>query len=289
MKKPASKKTVGKKSPKIKKEKKEIKKEEPAIVIEEKVEDVKEDTKTEKEETKEKVKRVVVIEEAAKEAGGVSKKDKIVEESADKKDKIEIEAGKEDKKMETEKQETVSEKITEYGPGEEAEAIFGEEAEKNKKQKKSIVFLILISVTIATIIFAIAWFFIFRTSSKDMPEETAEQAVEEPAPTEQPTPTPSPELNREEVSIKVLNGTGIAGVAGRAKTFLENLGYPEIKTGNADSYEYQKTEISIKEEKTEYLDLIIEDLGEDYPASSDSSTLEEDSLFDIVITIGKES
>jgi len=286
MKKSASKKAIEKKSPKVEKEKKETKKEEPTIVIEEKVEDVKEDTK---EEIKEKVKRVVVVEEPAKEVVEISKKDEIVEESADKEDKIETEVGKEDKKMETEKQKTEGKKITEYGPGEEAEAIFGEEPEKNKKQKKGIVFLVLISVTIAAIIFAIAWFFIFRTSGEDMPEKTVEQAVEEPAPTEQPTPTPVPELDRGELSVKVLNGTGISGVAGKAKTFLENLGYSEIKTGNADSYEYQKTEVSIKEEASEYLDLIIEDLGEDYPTSSDSSTLEEDSLFDIVITVGKES
>lgn len=110
----------------------------------------------------------------------------------------------------------------------------------------------------------------------------------EPTPTEVPTPTPIPELKREDLKVQVLNGGGVVGAAGKAKELLEGLGYPEIETGNADSYDYEETEISIKENKKVYLDLLIEDLSEEYTLASESSTLDEDNDFDAVVIVGKE-
>ncbi len=55
--------------------------------------------------------------------------------------------------------------------------------------------------------------------------ETVEQA---------PTPTVA-QLPRSEITLEVLNGSGVSGAAGRAAATLEELGYPEIKVGNTEA------------------------------------------------------
>lgn len=103
-----------------------------------------------------------------------------------------------------------------------------------------------------------------------------------------PTPTPEEELNRADLKIEVLNGSGVAGLAGKAAEYLEGLGYEDIKTGNADNYDYEQTEIAIKEDKQNYLSMIRKDLEDKYPPAEEVGTLEDDSDFDVVITLGQE-
>lgn len=65
----------------------------------------------------------------------------------------------------------------------------------------------------------------------------------------QPESTPSTKLSnlaREKVSILILNGTGIAGQAGKVKKMLMDLGYQEIDTDNADSQGLSKTSLTYK-------------------------------------------
>ena len=76
-------------------------------------------------------------------------------------------------------------------------------------------------------------------------------------------------------------------MAGEAKDFLEGLGYEDVDTGNAGAYDFEETEVAIKEGKEEYLDLLIGDLSEEYEVSEDSETLDEDSDYDAVVTVGK--
>lgn len=119
------------------------------------------------------------------------------------------------------------------------------------------------------------------TEEVTLPPTQPSQAEEEEA----QTPTPGPK--REELKVKVLNGSGVAGAADGAKEFLEGLGYQDIKTGNANSYDFEKTEIAIKKAKSNYLDLLTSDLGSKYIVGSESATLEEDSEYDAVVTVGK--
>lgn len=114
-----------------------------------------------------------------------------------------------------------------------------------------------------------------------------------PTPTEMPaTPTPeaspTPELDRSELSLEVLNGSGAPGVAGGAQDYLESLGYENIEVGNADSYDYDQTELSIKEEKQEYLQLLLDDLEGEYTVNPETTFLEEDYDYDAQIIIGAE-
>ncbi len=63
-----------------------------------------------------------------------------------------------------------------------------------------------------------------------------------PTPTSVPTPiaTPTPAVNKKELEIEILNGSGVAGVASTLKTLLEGKGYTVAGTGNAKNYDYKK-------------------------------------------------
>lgn len=99
--------------------------------------------------------------------------------------------------------------------------------------------------------------------------------------------TPTPEISKKDLKISVLNGSGIAGLAGKAKTFLESLGYQVVNTGNAEAFTYETTEVSIKEDKQMFLADIVKSLSEKYTLSAKNPTLDSQSKFDIVITLGK--
>lgn len=110
--------------------------------------------------------------------------------------------------------------------------------------------------------------------------------VEEGQSSPTPTPTPEVELDRAELKVQVLNGSGTPGMAGKAQEHLEGLGYQDIDTGNADDYDYKETVIAIKPSKEKYLGLITKDLAEEYTVASETEELDEDSDFDVVITVG---
>ncbi len=59
-------------------------------------------------------------------------------------------------------------------------------------------------------------------------------------------PSPTPVINREDLKIKILNGSGIKGKANELKELLKNKGYSEIITDNADSFDYSASEIHYK-------------------------------------------
>jgi len=68
----------------------------------------------------------------------------------------------------------------------------------------------------------------------------------------------------------------------------EGLGYEDIEAGNADSYDYEATEIYIKADKEDYLSLLTEDLSKGYTLAEEALTLDEDREFDVVVMVGKE-
>lgn len=105
----------------------------------------------------------------------------------------------------------------------------------------------------------------------------------------EPTPTASPSstFKRDGLKLQVLNGSGVSGAAGKAKTLLEGLGYKDVDTGNASSSNFVKTEVSVKESAKEYLDLVIKDLSKEYEATAAAKVLSNTSKYDIVITLGQ--
>ena len=109
----------------------------------------------------------------------------------------------------------------------------------------------------------------------------------EPMVTSTPVASPSSTIKREDLKVQVLNGSGISGEAGKAKTLLEGLGYKNVDTGNASSSDYAQTEISIKTTSKDALATVIKDLSTKYSAVEASKPLVVTSKYDLVITLGK--
>ncbi len=91
-------------------------------------------------------------------------------------------------------------------------------------------------------------------------------------PTRAPTPTPAA-VDKSEVSINILNGSGITGAAAKLESSLDSDGYNVITRGNADNSDYTDTIIRAKDTVSDaYLDELSEFLSETYSVSSDIET-----------------
>ena len=80
-----------------------------------------------------------------------------------------------------------------------------------------------------------------KTDTSESQNITAESTV---SPTAKPTASPSASLSK--YKIKILNGSGIKGEAGKVQTLIESAGFTVLSTGNAATYDYTKTKITIK-------------------------------------------
>lgn len=115
------------------------------------------------------------------------------------------------------------------------------------------------------------------------------EATPSPFTEEIPAPEPSPEaedVNLTEFSVRVLNGTGTGGEAGKVKVLLEEAGFEEIKTGNAPSEDNTVTTISAKAEVPTSAVKAIENALKGTFTTEAGDTLGEDSDYDIVVTTG---
>ncbi|MDP3994279.1 MAG: LytR C-terminal domain-containing protein [bacterium] len=105
-----------------------------------------------------------------------------------------------------------------------------------------------------------------------------------------PSASPVSKIDLSKYKIKILNGSGIKGEAGKVQTILEKAGFTVSTTGNASKYDYAKTEIQTKEDVEAFFitglktalskSYIIEDKVQTLPASSSDS---------VIVTVGKNS
>jgi hypothetical protein len=128
---------------------------------------------------------------------------------------------------------------------------------------------------------------IFFASKKSGP------AVVAPVPTPTsmavaPTPTLLPAPDRSDITIKVLNGGGVAGAGTKMKTFLTEKGYKVSDVGNASEYTFEQTQISVKSGKDSILNLIKSDLTGTYTVGDTNTDLTADTAYDALVTVGKE-
>ena len=97
-----------------------------------------------------------------------------------------------------------------------------------------------------------------------------------------PTPTPTPNFKKEEVKIKILNGSGVKGKATEIKEILRKKGYVEILTDNADNFDYKITEIQVKKDKPQLGEMMKNDL-KDYVISPKITVLDDKEASDLVL------
>jgi hypothetical protein len=112
----------------------------------------------------------------------------------------------------------------------------------------------------------------------------------------EPTPTPQNETTQNatgaaslaSLKVEINNGSGVKGEADNVAGILKNAGFSDIKTGNADNYNYLKTIVSLKQGiPTSLYQTISNLLKDNYDVASASSNLSQTSLFDILIVVGK--
>ncbi len=110
-----------------------------------------------------------------------------------------------------------------------------------------------------------------------------------PTPTieKKPTPTPTPKIKKDELKIKILNGSGTAGQASKFEDILNDLGYQEIVKDNADNYDYTKSEIQVKKSLSHVVGLLKSEL-KDYISSPKVSSLDEEETSDVIIIVGSD-
>ena len=138
-------------------------------------------------------------------------------------------------------------------------------------------------------------FYYQASVNKSLPETTPTPA-ELSIPTEIPENTASPSAstkaspdaknNFSKYSVQILNGSGISGEASKVDSLLEKAGFTKTTTGNAKSYDYEETEVSIKSSLPDTVYEAISSALSTYelkkvdPPTSGSS-------HDVVITVGK--
>lgn len=113
--------------------------------------------------------------------------------------------------------------------------------------------------------------------------------VPTPTLTHPPTPTPTPEatLKKEDIRMKVLNGTGTPGQAGKVKSAMNAIGLSDIQTDNAENQDATDTIVAVSSKVPKSItDEIVKALQKSF--SSVKTQDSTDSAFDVVITTGTE-
>ena len=95
-------------------------------------------------------------------------------------------------------------------------------------------------IALTAILGGLIYLQINRYQAPGQPKEVAPVSVITPT----PTPTEAPEeVSKGDLAVVIENGTGTAGQAGKVKALVQSLDYINIETGNADSLDYEKTEV----------------------------------------------
>ena len=160
----------------------------------------------------------------------------------------------------------------------------GEFGKPKKKSKFPIVAVVIIVLVILALIIGVPVLIQSFTGSNSGSEEvtpTPTVAQQAPAPTTEPTPS----VEKKDLSVSVLNGTGIPKEAAHLQGILVEMGYEDIKAGNADSQDYESAVISFSETVPGiYKQELLTKLEDTYTSVRESST--EPNSVDIEIITG---
>lgn len=165
------------------------------------------------------------------------------------------------------------------------------EAEEEKEVPFKQYFMLGVSLVFLSgaFIFMAYTFNFFPFSVKTQPKKAAvispaKQVVVSNTPT--PTSVEKAKFKKEDIKIQVLNGSGIAGQAGKLKDQLETLAYDNIEIGNAEGPISNATIVIFSENVAQNLqDEILIELKKTF-TSVDSQQLPVTEGFDVAITTG---
>ena len=118
------------------------------------------------------------------------------------------------------------------------------EPKQIKKSSRKVLMGLLVALPVIGVIGFV--FLTIRSSSERIEIESGGQ-VESVSVEEEQTPSPVPEIDKEEVLVNVLNGTGIVGEAAYLRGILAGIGFEKIEVGNADSEDRQSASVSFSD------------------------------------------
>ena len=129
--------------------------------------------------------------------------------------------------------------------------------------------------------------FYYRSKVGNIPiipakENKVAEATIEPS----PSATPEAKLDLSAYSVEILNGAGIAGEAAKVEEMLNDYGFSDTTTGNASNYDFQDTEVALKEGVPSELFDDVKSAMEGYSVVK-VDNLPSSSSYDIVITVGQ--
>ena len=155
---------------------------------------------------------------------------------------------------------------------------------RRERQKRPKVNKKILLTTVIVILIVLGGVFLLREPKLEVEPIPNEDLSQENVDTPTPTATSTP-INKKDIRIEVLNGTGIAKAAAFLQEELNKLGYSNIDVGNVDDEKFTETEVTfsrtinqeIKDEINEKLEELYKDV-----------TVKEGSLedFDIRIIAG---
>jgi len=182
--------------------------------------------------------------------------------------------------------------------------------EKTKEQKNNYhwLYTLIISIVILSLLSLIVWqnystiksFFdgsikeqndqnlndLLESSSKTLENTESNIDNKNTEKTEEETSQPTA-IDKSQISISVLNGSGIKLAAKTASDILIADGFTIKYTGNASSFNYQKTYIYFKTGKEAEANLVKQALEDSYSVLLEESNTVTGSLYDLVVVAGK--
>ena len=223
-----------------------------------------------KEDNKKRVK-VEVVEETG------NGKDEVVEKKTldDKKDTEEIKKEKEltEEKEEKPKDESKEESSEEKLP------------ETDKLPFWILFFAFLIGLTLGAGLIGGIFYYKSRVESSVSDESKPSSTIAPDTEEEKTEDATEPEIELSSYSIQILNGSGIKGIASEFEVIIQDAGFDNTTTGNADNYEYEVTEVSFKTSVSQEVKDVINDSLSDYETETNDD-LSDTSEYDVVIIVG---
>jgi len=119
------------------------------------------------------------------------------------------------------------------------------------------------------------------------PVQTPVQSPQVTEAVSSPTPSPEVTIKPESYTVRILNGTGVAGGAKKVADLLTAGGFTKVELGNAETYDHTVTEISVKEEVSAQVGEQIQSLlSSDYQVEIVSAPLDEKVNYDVLVVTG---
>ena len=160
------------------------------------------------------------------------------------------------------------------------------ESPKATEEKKSLWYIFWIMIPVAIIVGALAGgvFYFLNSVNKNAPSSTP-TPIESSLPT--PSSSPSAAVDLSKYQIKVLNGSGIAGEAGRVQDILTSAEFKVSGTGNAETYDFTDTILQVRDKvEPAFITELTKTLSKTYSVSDKTEALPSGETADVIVLVG---